>query len=212
MTTRRRSDQKAQAILNAACRCLSEKGYAATTISEIAAEAGVSRGLLHYYFKNKEELMAKTLRAAADTMFKAFEDAFAGSESADDVAARLTRMLRTLVSADPTYMNLTLECWTMARHSPLVAAEMENMYVRARKAFGEGLAEAQERGIIGPSPSLEGLAMFLLGSSDGLFAQFYLQPDLVNNEAVWEGVEMSFRALLGGPVSPSCVVTAGCKG
>ena len=200
MSARPRSDEKAQAILDAACRCLSEKGYAATTISEIASEAGVSRGLLHYYFKNKEELMAKALRAAGEAMFELFEDAFAQSESAEDLASGLRQMLRTLVGSDPTYMNLTLECWTMARESPLVATEMENLYVRARKAFGEGLAEAQERGIISPSVPLDGLAMFLLGSSDGLFAQFYLQPDLVNDEAVWEAVEMSIRALLGSAV------------
>ncbi|MDH4209173.1 MAG: TetR/AcrR family transcriptional regulator [Anaerolineae bacterium] len=211
MTARRRSDEKAQAILDAACRCLSEKGYAATTISEIAAEAGVSRGLLHYYFKNKEELMAKALRAAGEAMFKLFEDAFARSDSVEDLAAGLTSMLRTLVGTDPTYMNLTLECWTMARESPLVAAEMENLYVRARKAFGERLAEAQVRGIISPSLPLDGLAMFLLGSSDGLFAQFYLQPGLVNDEAVWEAVEMSIRALLGDPVQLSRIMTAGSK-
>jgi AcrR family transcriptional regulator len=211
MTPRPRSDEKAQVILKAACQCLGEKGYAATTISEIAAEAGVSRGLLHYYFKNKEELMAKALRSAGEAMLQLFEEAFAGSESADDLAGRLTRMLRTLLGADPTYINLTLECWTMARHSPLVAVEMESIYRRARKAFREGLAEAREQGIIGPSLPLDGLAMFLLGSSDGIFFQTYLQPDLVNDETVWEGVEMSFRALLGGPVQPSRVTAAGSK-
>jgi AcrR family transcriptional regulator len=197
MSTRPRSDEKAQAILDAACRCLSEKGYAATTISEIAAEAGVSRGLLHYYFKNKEELMAKALRAAGETIFELFEDAFARSESAEDLAAGLTHMLRTLVGSDPTYMNLTLECWTMARESPLVAKEMANMYLRALKAFTEGLADAKEHGIISPSIPLDGLASFLLGSTDGLCAQFYLQPALANDDAVWEAVEMSIRALLG---------------
>ncbi len=211
MTARPRSDEKAQAILDAACRCLGEKGYAATTISEIAAEAGVSRGLLHYYFKNKEELMAKALRAAGEAMFELFEDAFAHSESADDVAVGLTRMLRTLMVSDPTYMNLPLECWTMGRESPLVAAEMANLYVRARKTLGEELAEAQERGIIKPSVPLDGLSMFLLGSSDGLFAQFYLQPDLVDDEAVWEAVEMSIRALLGGAAQCSPVTLAGSR-
>jgi AcrR family transcriptional regulator len=197
MTARPRSDEKAQAILDAACRCLGEKGYAATTISEIAAEAGVSRGLLHYYFKNKEELMAKALQAAGEAMFELFEDAFIESESADDLAVGVTRTLRALTGSDPTYMNLTLECWTMARESPLVAREMENLYARLRKSLGDRLAEAKERGIISPSIPLDGLAVFLLGSSDGLFAQFYFQPDLVNDEAVWEGVEMSIRALLG---------------
>jgi AcrR family transcriptional regulator len=197
MATQSRSDKKTQSILSAACRCLGEKGYAATTISEIAAEAGVSRGLLHYYFKSKEELMARALRAAGQDMFELFDNAFAQSESAHDLAARLTRTLRTLTGSDPTYMNLTLECWAAARESPLVAREMENLYSRVRNSFNERLAEAMERGIISPPIPLDGLAVFLLGSSDGLFAQFYFQPQLANDEAVWEAVEMSMRVLLG---------------
>jgi AcrR family transcriptional regulator len=197
MTTRPRSDDKAQAILDAACRCLSEKGHTATTISEIAAEAGVSRGLLHYYFKNKEELMARAMRAAGDDLYDLFEDAFVQSESAEHLAARLTGMLRAVVGSDAAYMNLTLECWAMARESPLVYEEMQNMYRRALRAFRGGLADAKERGIICPAIPLDGLASFLLGTTDGLVAQFYLQPDLVHNEAIWEGVEMSIRVLLG---------------
>jgi AcrR family transcriptional regulator len=197
MTPRPRSDEKAQAILDAACRCLSEKGYTATTISEIAAEAGVSRGLLHYYFKNKEELMAQAMRAAGEALYDLFEDAFAQSQSAEDLAARLTGMLRTVVGSDAAYMNLTLECWAMARESPLVNKEMQSMYQRALKAFRGGLADAKERGVICPVIPLDGLASFLLGSTDGLVAQFYLQPDLVDNEGIWEGVETSIRVLLG---------------
>jgi AcrR family transcriptional regulator len=197
MTARPRSDQKAKAILDAACRCLSEKGYSATTISEIAAEAGVSRGLLHYYFKNKEELMAQAMRAAGEALYDLFEDAFARSESAEDLASRLTGMLRTVVGSDAAYMNLTLECWAMARESPLITKEIQSMYLRALNAFCAGLSDAKERGIISPSVSLDGLASFLLGSTDGLVAQFYLQPDLVDNEAIWEAVETSIRVLLG---------------
>ena len=197
MGTRSHSNKKVESILDAACRCLGEKGYAATTISEIASEAGVRRGLLHYYFKNKEDLMAKALRAAGEAMFELFEDSFIESESADDLAAGVARTLRALTDSDTNYMNLTLECWTMARENPLVAKEMENLYVRLRTSLRDRLAEAKERGIISPSIPLDGLTVFLLGSSDGLFAQFYFQPDLVDDEAVWKGVEMSIRALLG---------------
>ena len=57
MTARKASDEKAKLILQAAGKVLMRQGYARTTIKEVAAEAGVSRGLLHYYFKNKEEML-----------------------------------------------------------------------------------------------------------------------------------------------------------
>ena len=39
-----------------------EKGYSDFTIKDIAREAGLSTGLVHYYFKNKEDLLFKLLK------------------------------------------------------------------------------------------------------------------------------------------------------
>lgn len=45
-----------QAILEAATRLFLTKGCAATKTTEIAAEAGVTHAMLHYYFRTKENL------------------------------------------------------------------------------------------------------------------------------------------------------------
>lgn len=47
---------KKQAILEAATRLMLEKGYVATTVDEICAAGGVTKGSFFYYFKNKEDL------------------------------------------------------------------------------------------------------------------------------------------------------------
>jgi AcrR family transcriptional regulator len=48
-------------ILQAAFRTLSRKGYENTTVKDIAEEAGVAPGLLHYYFKSKQALVLAVL-------------------------------------------------------------------------------------------------------------------------------------------------------
>ena len=45
-----------QAILEAARKVFTRKGYAAARMEDIAAEAGINRALLHYYFRSKEKL------------------------------------------------------------------------------------------------------------------------------------------------------------
>lgn len=45
-------------VIQTGIRCLSRYGYAQTTLLLIANEAGVSRGPLHYHFKDKNDLMA----------------------------------------------------------------------------------------------------------------------------------------------------------
>jgi AcrR family transcriptional regulator len=48
---------KKMRILNAALKIFACKGYQYTTIAEIAKEAGVSKGLVHVYFKNKLDIL-----------------------------------------------------------------------------------------------------------------------------------------------------------
>jgi AcrR family transcriptional regulator len=197
MTARSRSDEKAQAILNAARRCLSERGYAAATIAEIAAEAGVSRGLLHYYFRSKEELLAQVVRAGTDAYMELLGAMFAQCESADDLAKQLVVATRTIVESDPTFVNLSMECWTLAHESPLVAHELEDLYRQLRDAVREGLEEAKGRGIITTAIPLGPLSALLLAITDGLVMQLLIHPQLAADERMWEALELAARSLLG---------------
>src|SRR5215472_18400308 len=51
-------------LIAAGYTILSEKGYEATTVKEVAHVAGVSPGLFHYYFASKDELLIAVLREA----------------------------------------------------------------------------------------------------------------------------------------------------
>ena len=50
-------EQTRQKILMAALQAFGEKGYASTTVSQIAKEAGISKGLIYHYFSSKEEVL-----------------------------------------------------------------------------------------------------------------------------------------------------------
>ncbi|MGX6444525.1 TetR/AcrR family transcriptional regulator [Neobacillus sp. K501] len=55
-----RNDRKNQ-IMTAALKVFAENGIKLTKISMIAAEAGISHGLLYHYFKSKEEVLHSSL-------------------------------------------------------------------------------------------------------------------------------------------------------
>jgi AcrR family transcriptional regulator len=48
-------------IVDAAYRLMSQKGYESTSISQIAKEAGISKGLMYNYFNSKEELLKELI-------------------------------------------------------------------------------------------------------------------------------------------------------
>lgn len=62
------SDEKRQLILDAAVELLSEGGYSALSIRGLAARAGISLGLLYYYFADKHAVFATLMQAHQEAM------------------------------------------------------------------------------------------------------------------------------------------------
>ena len=58
-----------QAILDAAEELFFDKGYKLATTTAIAAKAGVTHAMLHYYFRTKEQIFLKILDKNMNEMF-----------------------------------------------------------------------------------------------------------------------------------------------
>lgn len=77
-------------IVDAATRLFSEKGYAQTTMSDIARAVGLQQSSLYYWFRNKEQLLGETLLVNRAPL-KFIAEVGAGSGSP---AVKLYRLLR----------------------------------------------------------------------------------------------------------------------
>jgi TetR/AcrR family transcriptional regulator len=56
MVIKKRDNLTEKAILDAADKVFTQKGYAAARMEDIAKEAGINRALLHYYFRSKDKM------------------------------------------------------------------------------------------------------------------------------------------------------------
>ncbi|MGA8048490.1 MAG: TetR/AcrR family transcriptional regulator [Dermatophilaceae bacterium] len=61
-----RSRATRQRLLEAAVTCLATKGWEASTVAVIAAEAGISRGAVQHHFRTREDLVLASLRFIFD--------------------------------------------------------------------------------------------------------------------------------------------------
>jgi AcrR family transcriptional regulator len=77
-------------IVNAATKLFSEKGYAQTTMSDIARASGLQQSSLYYWFRNKEQLLQEALLVNRAPL-KFIAEVGAGSGSP---ALKLYRLLR----------------------------------------------------------------------------------------------------------------------
>lgn len=62
-----------QAIMEAAEELFLENGYNMTTTTMIAAKAGVTHAMLHYYFRTKEHIFMKVLDKYMDDLLESFQ-------------------------------------------------------------------------------------------------------------------------------------------
>lgn len=56
-----KKENKENEILEAAEKLFAEKGFKGATTTLIAAEAGVTHAMLHYYFRTKDQIFLKVL-------------------------------------------------------------------------------------------------------------------------------------------------------
>jgi AcrR family transcriptional regulator len=61
--------QKKELIMETALELFAENGFHATSISQIAKKAGISKGLTYNYFESKKEILDELIQHSFDTVF-----------------------------------------------------------------------------------------------------------------------------------------------
>jgi AcrR family transcriptional regulator len=98
-----------EALIAAARRLFAERGPAAVSLREVAAEAGVNHGLIHHYIGSRDDLLHAVFAGATETARSEVADA------ADPVDA--LRSLRTLGSGSEEFTRLL--AWALLEgHDP----------------------------------------------------------------------------------------------
>jgi TetR/AcrR family transcriptional regulator len=73
-----------KAILEAARKVFTHKGYAAARMDDIAKEAGMNRALLHYYFRSKEKLFDLVFAQRVGEFFRGLVQIISGSGTLEE--------------------------------------------------------------------------------------------------------------------------------
>lgn len=85
-----------QQLVDATMKCIARKGMASTTLGQVAAEAGLSQGIVNLHFESKENLLNETLASLAGEYREKFDKALqnAGPGAADKLLAIMQHDLR----------------------------------------------------------------------------------------------------------------------
>jgi TetR/AcrR family transcriptional repressor of bet genes len=92
-------DKRKHQLIEANIASIARRGLADTTIAHVSKGAGMSRGIVNFYFTSKEKMMQETLAAMADEVTAACRQTLAsGREKGNDPLAIAETILRTMMS------------------------------------------------------------------------------------------------------------------
>ncbi|MGA3015245.1 MAG: TetR/AcrR family transcriptional regulator [Bacteroidales bacterium] len=89
---------KRSQIIGAAIECFANKGYHAVSISEIAENAHISKGLMYNYFSSKDELLRNIFREIMSVMLEMFDPDKKGISDNKEFVLYLDRFFNHLKS------------------------------------------------------------------------------------------------------------------
>jgi AcrR family transcriptional regulator len=132
-------------ILWALASCMTEKGYQATTISDIAREARVSKTVVYAHFRDKEQCLLELYSRANDNVLtrvrQAQEDAHAaGLPWRDRLRAGIGAYLETLATGPEVAWAALVEVQGAGRPALALRRAMMDRYVDLLAEVAAGLA------------------------------------------------------------------------
>lgn len=194
MANRRRS------ILTAAAALFDSRGYAATTIDQVAAQAGIAKGSVYNYFKSKYDLYTQL-----------FSDAVADDEAEVDramcqpipAAGKMNYLLDfwfQRLGHSKRVGRLTLEFWAMAARQPqtdaftaLLHGTYDRWIARISAIIAEGIARGEFRSLMDPRAA----ASLLVGLLNGLLLHMILNIGTEVDSAFLPKMKRAVMAALG---------------
>jgi AcrR family transcriptional regulator len=167
-------EQRRREILQAACGAISERGFAAVRISDIAARTGTSTGTVHYYFANKQDVLHQALRYAFEQSLARQMTEMLEFPSARD---RLIRLIELNLPDEEEVREewiVWMEFWIEALHRPEMRPVNEELYGHWRKIVSDVIASGQTTGEFATVFDPADVANEFVALMDGLAIQVLL--------------------------------------
>jgi AcrR family transcriptional regulator len=196
------------ALLEAATKCLEERGYARTTARDLVAASGTNLGAIGYHFGSKEGLLNEALAEAIRRWFGEIASVAATAEG-DRPEERFKAVADSLYDSFKRNRGTAValvEAITQAQRSPDVRRELAATYEEVRQA-GAAVIEEELAPFVAEGLNARALASLAIAAFEGLLIQWLVDPRRSPSgseayEAVLAVIEQATETLAPGGRTP----------
>lgn len=179
-------EAKKHEILTAAMRIFAKKGVANTTMSDVAEAAGIGKGTIYEYFKNKDDIFAEAFRHFMDVMENIMaKRLFKLQDPIEKLEEMILGWIESIQSHSFEFMEILMDFWAEGvRHKEKTTVFDLNKIYYEYRAMIVGILEDGISGGSIKKVNTKITASIIIGSIDGIMLQWILDNDVFDlNEA-----------------------------
>ena len=134
-------------LTRAAYKVVGEKGYSDFTIKDIAEEAGLSTGLVHYYFKNKEELLFVLLKEMNSNLKGQLNKSLKVLAEPQEKLMAFCDEAFDLLNKEKAYFNVIIDFWAQINRNERIRQANVKLFQSYREEIVAILKEGVTKGV-----------------------------------------------------------------
>lgn len=170
-------------IVRATVDCITKYGYHNFSMQDVARTAGVSKGIIHYYFLNKDELMMSVLDKVAGDIERVLASEM---ESISDARRKLEVFVDVcfdVVRSTKEYYQVNMDFWTQINQKEEVRQVIARHYSKFRETccgvIREGIASGVFRQV-----DPKDYASYVIAVIDGISLQWLFDDSVFDYDTI----------------------------
>ncbi|NEN07104.1 TetR/AcrR family transcriptional regulator [Diaminobutyricibacter tongyongensis] len=163
-------------IATAALRCFARKGFAATSMSDIIAESGLSAGAIYGHYKSKDELITLAITEVLDLRLGELESA--REQTPMPAPGEIVRIVMSGMQGELGSLSILVQIWAHAAVEPAVGATLAKVGDRVKGIFHDYLRAWYLKELKLPADDAERAAQLYSGLYVGIVQGFIVQSSI----------------------------------
>lgn len=164
-------------IIQAAMQCFQRKGYENTTIDDIAAEYGLSKGSIYWYYSSKKDILIAVFNHMISQLFAHYGYLVSSPISAREKLTQMVHLMAQMLLREYESYRPFMVLMSVAYEEEELRSMSASLYEQAEQMVAEVLRQGEKAGeFVVPNKRLT--TALMIATAEGLFTRQMLLNDL----------------------------------
>lgn len=197
MSSNKKTEEKKESIAKAIVKIVAHQGYENATTRNIAKEAQVSHGTLHYYFKNKDEMVAFALKQNIEKLME-YHSSLEKGNGPQQLGENLVKFLKKNMDDNTRlYYRFLFSIWPLSWQNKKIEKILKEMHEKVLDYLKKEIDQYQLKSNMKISTeSFTFISLYLMFLMDGTMLHLLLDDEYKDNVNLWKTIKKSVNALI----------------